>query len=123
MQLDEKTSSLTAKMHKAISVIQFKEEAAIISRHPEWQMDDRCLFEHIDYERGICHLDGKDYEMKSCHFPTVDPASPNTLTAEENDLMDKLHHSFRISEKLHKHRLYVHRHQFQPPLPRLHSSL
>ena len=102
-QLDEKTSSLTAKMHKAISVIQFKEEAAIISRHPEWQMDDRCLFEHIDYERGICHLDGKDYEMKSCHFPTVDPASPNTLTAEENDLMDKLHHSFRISEKLHKH--------------------
>ena len=35
-QLDEKTSSLTAKMHKAISVIQFKEEAAIISRHPEW---------------------------------------------------------------------------------------
>ena len=102
-QLDEKTSSLTAKMHKAISVIQFKEEAAIISRHPEWQMEDRCLFEHIDYERGICHLNGKDYEMKSCHFPTVDPASPNTLTAEEKDLMDKLHHSFRISEKLHKH--------------------
>ena len=102
-QLDEKTSSLTAKMHKAISVIQFKEEAAIISRHPEWQMDDRCLFEHIDYERGICHLDGKDYEMKSCHFPTVDPASPNVLTTEERDLMDKLHHSFRISEKLHKH--------------------
>ena len=102
-QLDEKTLQLTARMHKAISVIQFKEEAKIISRHPEWQMDDRCLFDHIDYERGVCRLDGKDYEMKSCHFPTIDPASPNTLTAEEKDLMDKLHHSFRISEKLHKH--------------------
>ena len=102
-QLDEKTLQLTARMHKAIAVIQFKEEAKIISRHPEWQMDDRCLFDHIDYERGVCRLDGKDYEMKSCHFPTVDPASPNTLTAEEKDLMDKLHHSFRISEKLHKH--------------------
>ncbi|MBR3111053.1 MAG: fructose-1,6-bisphosphatase [Prevotella sp.] len=102
-QLDEKTLLLTARMHKAIAVIQFKEEAKIIHRHPEWQMDSRCLFDHIDYERGICHLDGKDYEMKSCHFPTVDPASPNTLTAEEKDLMDKLHHSFRISEKLHKH--------------------
>ena len=102
-QLDEKTSSLTAKMHKAISVIQFKEEAAIIRRHPEWQMEDRCLFDHTDYKRGVCRLDGKDYEMKSCHFPTVDPASPNSLTAEEKDLMDKLHHSFRISEKLHKH--------------------
>ena len=102
-QLDEKTLQLTARMHKAIAVIQFKEEAKIISRHPEWQMDDRCLFDHIDYERGVCRLDGKDYEMKSCHFPTIDPASPNTLTAEEKDLMDKLHHSFRISEKLHKH--------------------
>jgi fructose-1,6-bisphosphatase-3 len=41
--------------------------------------------------------------MKSCHFPTVNPASPNFLTPEEKDLIDKLHHSFRISEKLQKH--------------------
>ena len=102
-QLDEKTRLLTARMHKAIAVIQFKEEAAIFRRHPEWQMNDRCLFDRVDYERGICRLDGKEYEMKSCHFPTVDPASPDTLTAEEKDLMEKLHHSFRISEKLHKH--------------------
>ena len=102
-QLDEKTLLLTARMHKAIAVIQFKEEAKIFRRHPEWQMDDRCLFDSVDYEQGICHLDGKDYEMKSCHFPTIDPASPNSLTNEEKDLMDKLHHSFRISEKLHKH--------------------
>ena len=102
-QLDEKTSLLTARMHKAIAVIQMKEEAAVIRRHPEWQMDDRCLLEDINYERGICRLDGKDYEMKSCHFPTVDSASPNSLTPEEKDLIDKLHHSFRISEKLQKH--------------------
>ena len=102
-QLDEKTSLLTARMHKAIAVIQMKEEAAVIRRHPEWQMDDRCLLEDINYERGLCRLDGKDYEMKSCHFPTVDPASPNSLTPEEKDLIDKLHHSFRISEKLQKH--------------------
>ena len=102
-QLDEKTCLLTARMHKAITVIQLKEEATVFHRHPEWKMDDRCLFDSIDYERGICRINGKGYEMKSCHFPTIDPASPNTLTAEEKDLMDKLHHSFRISEKLHKH--------------------
>ena len=102
-QLDEKTCLLTARMHKAITVIQLKEEATVFRRHPEWKMDDRCLFDSIDYERAICRINGKDYEMKSCHFPTIDPASPNTLTAEEKDLMDKLHHSFRISEKLHKH--------------------
>ena len=102
-EMDEKTRQLTAKMHKAIAVIQFKEEAQIFKRHPEWQMDDRCLFDHVDYEKGLCELDGKTYEMGSCHFPTVDPAAPNRLTDEETLLMQKLHHSFRISEKLHKH--------------------
>ena len=102
-EIDEKTRLLTAKMHKAIAVIQFKEEAAIYNRRPEWQMQDRNLFEQIDYARGVCRLDGKEYEMRSCHFPTIDPAQPNALTAEEADLMDKLHHSFRICEKLKKH--------------------
>ena len=101
--MDDKDLQLTAKMHKAIAVIQFKEEAAIISRHPEWEMNDRLLFNNIDYERGICTIDGRDYEMKSCHFPSIDPKSPNTLTDEENDLMQKLHHSFRVCEKLKKH--------------------
>ena len=102
-EMDEKTRQLTAKMHKAIAVLQFKTEAQIFKRHPEWQMDSRCLFEHVDYEKGLCELDGKTYEMRSCHFPTVDPKAPNTLTEEETMLMKKLHHSFRISEKLHKH--------------------
>ena len=102
-EMDEKTRHLTAKMHKAIAVLQLKAEAQIFKRHPEWQMEDRCLFEHVDYTRGVCELDGREYEMRSCHFPTVDPANPNQLTDEETLLMQKLHHSFRISEKLHKH--------------------
>ena len=102
-EMDEKTRQLTAKMHKAIAVIQFKEEAQIFKRHPEWQMEERCLFEHVDYERGVCEIDGHEYVMGSCHFPTINPAAPNQLTEEETLLMQKLHHSFRISEKLHKH--------------------
>ncbi len=70
--LDEKTALLSARMHKAITIIQFKKETEIFRRHPEWKMEDRCL---------VCE----------------------PLTAEENELMQKLHHSFRISEKLHKH--------------------
>lgn len=101
--MDEKTRLLTAKMHKAITVIQFKEEAAIFLRHPEWQMQDRILFKHIDYERGICTINGKEYNMRSCNFPTINPEKPCELTTDETDLMQKLHHSFRICEKLHKH--------------------
>jgi fructose-1,6-bisphosphatase-3 len=101
--MDDKERQLTAKMHKAIAVIQFKEEAAIFERHPEWGMLGRCLFNHIDYTQGICTIDGKAYEMKSCHFPTIDPKKPNKMTSAEADLMMKLHHSFRICEKLKKH--------------------
>jgi len=101
--LDEKTMRLTAQMHKAISVIQFKKEAQVFHRRPEWQMEDRCLLEHIDYDRRVCTIGGKEYPMTSCHFPTIDPQHPDELTDEENTLMEKLHHSFRVCEKLQKH--------------------
>ena len=101
--LDDKTMRLTAQMHKAISIIQFKKEAQIFHRRPEWHMEGRCLLEHIDYERGVCTIDGKEYEMSSCHFPTIDPQHPEELTPEEYQLMEKLHHSFRVCEKLQKH--------------------
>mgnify|MGYP002625396643 CR=1 FL=1 len=101
--MDEKTLLLTARMHKAISVIQFKEEARIFHRRPEWQMEDRCLLEKIDFIDNTCTVDGVKHSMKSMFFPTIDPKNPSELTAEEEDLMKKLHHSFRVSEKLRKH--------------------
>ncbi|MBR5062377.1 MAG: fructose-1,6-bisphosphatase [Prevotella sp.] len=103
MKMDDKTVRLTALMHKAISVIQFKEEAKIYERHPEWGMKDRELFDAIDYDRGTILINGKEYTLMSNHFPTVNPNNPNELTMEEKELMDKLSHSFLVSEKLHKH--------------------
>ena len=102
-QLDEKTLRLTAQMHKAIAVIQFKVESQIIVKHPEWKMNDRCLFEHVDYQNGTIDLQGKTYKMSSCSFPTINPAAPSELSPEEEILISKLHHSFSVCEKLHKH--------------------
>ena len=101
--IDEKTHRLAAMMHKAIAIIQFKEEAAIIERHPEWKMSDRALFNNIDYKKGEITIDGVAYPLKSNMFPTIDPKHPNKLTEEEELLMNKLVHSFLISEKLQKH--------------------
>lgn len=101
--LDEKTLRLTAQMHKAIAVIQFKVESQIIAKHPEWKMNDRCLFEHVDYQNGTIDLQGKTYKMSSCSFPTINPAAPSELSPEEEILIRKLHHSFSVCEKLHKH--------------------
>ena len=101
--IDEKTHRLAAMMHKAIAIIQFKEEASIIERHPEWNMNDRALFNNIDYKKGEITIDGVAYPLKSNMFPTIDPKHPNKLTEEEELLMSKLVHSFLISEKLQKH--------------------
>ena len=118
-KIDEKTLQLTAKMHKAITIIQFKEEARLFHRHPEWHMEDRCLLETIDPERKVCTINGKEYAMKDCNFPTISSEKSNhishlspltshfDLTPEETDLMQKLHHSFRVSEKLRKHILTI----------------
>jgi fructose-1,6-bisphosphatase-3 len=100
---NEKTIRLIAQMHKAISVIQFKLEAEIIQRRPEFQMEDRMLLHCINFERKTLMLNGKEYEMGDCYFPTVDPANPYKLTEEEQEIVTKLHHSFTSSEKLRKH--------------------
>lgn len=102
-RIDDKSKRLAALMHKAITVLQFKEEAAIIKRHAKWKMADRLMLNFIDYEKGTITLNGKEYPLKSNSFPTIDPEHPNRLTPEEKQLMDKINHSFQVSEKLHKH--------------------
>ena len=101
--MDEKNRRLTAQMHKAISILQFKLEGIIISRHPEWQMSDRLLLNHIDFDKGTITIDGDTYQLTSNHFPTIDPAHPYELTEEEQTLIGKLKHSFKVSEKLNRH--------------------
>lgn len=107
---DTKTARLISKMHKAISIIQFKLEAATIKRHPEYDMDDRLLLEHVDFDRKVFVLDGKDYEMRDTLFPTVDPADPYKLTDEEQELVERLHNSFVSSDRLKKHMGCMFRH-------------
>lgn len=98
-----KTVRLMAQMHKAIAIIQFKLEGIIYAAHPEWKMEDRRLLEYIDLSAGTITLAGKTYPLRDASFPTIDPADPYRLTAEEQDLMTRLQHSFLISDRLQKH--------------------
>lgn len=100
---NEKTLRLITQMHKAITIIQLKLEAAIIDRRPDLCMQERKLLHRIDYERGVFVYEGKEYELRDTNFPTIDPANPYKLTDEEHDLMEKIHASFMNSEKLKKH--------------------
>ncbi len=100
---DKKTERLISQMHKAITVIQFKEEAKIIDRRPEFEMDDRKLLHCIDTDKGTCTIDGTVYEMCDTFFPTINKENPYALSEEEELLMDKLTHSFKTSDKLRRH--------------------
>lgn len=108
--IDEKTKKLIAQMHKAITVIQFKEEAQLYKRYPEWNMTDRCMLQFVNYEKGTVTVNDKEYQLKSNHFPTIDPRNPNELTEEEQKLMKQLNHSFKVSEKFRKHIALILRH-------------
>ncbi|WP_337804005.1 fructose-1,6-bisphosphatase [Clostridium sp.] len=94
---------LAAKMHKAIAVLQYKEEGQIIKRHPEYGMEERILLSAIRYDRGTVTIDGKEYSMRDMNFPTVDPADPLRLTDEEEELLHTLELSFRHNARLHEH--------------------
>ncbi len=107
---DKKLIQLTAKMHKAITILQFKAEAQTILRHPEWHMSDRTLLDKIDYTTGTITLNGTTYPLKTNNFHTIDPADPIAFNAEEALLMRKLCHSFCVSDKLQRHIRSILRH-------------
>ena len=90
---NEKTLRLITQMHKAITIIQFKLEAEIIDRRPEFGMANRKLLEKIDFDRGVFVYEGKEYVLRDTNFPTVDPANPYRLTEEERELVEKIHYS------------------------------
>lgn len=90
-------------VEKAISVILFKLEGKVILRHPNWQMDDRLLLEHVDPARGVVTIDGVEYPMRTRDFPTLDPKHPYELTEGERQVMDNMMSAVRHSEKLQAH--------------------
>ncbi len=94
---------LIKKMHKAISIIQFKLESQVVERNPHYHMDDRLVLDKVDYKNASITLAGKTYDLKDSNFPTIDPKAPFKLSKEEKDVMDKLNRSFRNSRRLQRH--------------------
>ncbi len=101
--LSDKDFNMIAKMHKAIAVMQFKAEAQIIKRHPEFHMDNRLLLGKINLEKGTVAIEGVEYKLNDTNFPTIDPQAPYAFTKEEEEVLAKIKSSFINSEKLQAH--------------------
>ena len=102
-EYDVRDAMLDEKMHKAITVIQFKLEGQVIMKHPEFLMDDRLLLDKIDYEKKTVMAYGKEYPMNDTDFPTIDPKNPYALTPDEEQVMERIRQAFLKCEKLQKH--------------------
>ena len=100
-------TELNMKMHKAISIIQFKLEGQLLTRRKEYKMSDRRLLDKIDYEAGPMDLDGKTYALIDKNFPTIDPKKPFELTEEETAIMERLVTAFTDCEKLQQHMMLL----------------
>ena len=94
---------IISKIHKAISVIQFKLEGQLIKKHPEYKMKDRLFLDKIDFEKGTVLVNEKEYELNDKNFPTIDKKNPYKLSEEEAEIVERLKNSFIHSEKLNAH--------------------
>lgn len=104
---DSEEMQMNLRIHKAISVLQFKVEGKIIQRRPEFHLEDRAMLHRINYEKGTITLEGKEYPLSDTNFPTVDPEDPYRLTPEEEEIMNRLEHAFVNCEKLQQHMRFL----------------
>lgn len=98
---------MNMKMHKAISVIQFKVEGQVIKNNPGFHLEKRNLLDKIDYEKGTILLDGTEYPLLDANFPTIDPKNPYALSQEEADVMERLQTAFLNCEKMQEHMRFL----------------
>ena len=107
---DHTPVEIVAKMHKAVAVMQFKIEGQIISRHPEYLMDDRKLMEAIDLKKKTLTVDGKEYPMRDAFLPTLDEKKPFELSKEEAEILDGLVNAYKASKTLQEQVKYIYSH-------------
>ena len=104
---DKDEQEMNLRIHKAISVIQFKVEGQIIARQKAFHLEDRAMLHRINYEKGTIVLCGKEYHLLDTHFPTIDPDDPYALSTEEEEIMERLEKAFVNCEKLQQHMRFL----------------
>ncbi len=96
-------ATLYARMHKAISVIQYKLEGQLVRRRPEYGMQDRDVLSRVNWKDYTLEVNGVAHPLRDKDFPTIDPDNPTELTNAEYALIGQLVDAFRRSGRLQKH--------------------
>ena len=100
---DKDKEVLVAKMHKAISIIQFKLEYGVVKRNPNFNIENRLLLDKIDYENNTIKIGKETYKLNDSNFPTIDPNNPYELINEELEIIKHLKEAFLNNDLLQLH--------------------
>jgi len=94
---------------RAVSMMMFKLEGALIKRNPDFCMEDRLLLDKINFSLSCVTLNnGRRVELDSAYFPTIDDGADSyELTEEERHIIDDLRSYFLESKALQRHVDYL----------------
>ncbi|MFC2300872.1 MAG: fructose-1,6-bisphosphatase [Selenomonas artemidis] len=94
---------------RAITMMMFKLEGALIRRNPDFHMEDRLLLDKINFRSSYVTLrSGRRVELESAYFPTIDDGTDcYKLTEEERHIIDDLRSYFIESKVLQRHMDYL----------------
>lgn len=101
--IDIDKQNLVAKIHKAITIMQFKLEYTVFNRNDNFNLKKRNILHNIDFAKGTITIGGKEYSLKDNNFPTIDPNIPYQLTTEEKDVLTQLKNAFLNNDLLQAH--------------------
>ena len=99
--------SFIGRIHKAITIIQFKLEHNLITRKPGFMLEDRLLLDKIDFNDNTVLIDGVKYPLLDTNFPTINPKKPYALNKDEEEVINHLTQLFLHNEMLQKHARYL----------------
>lgn len=102
---DNVSGEVAAKMYKAISIIRFKLDGALIERNPEFNVDDRNFLKFVDFEKTTY----KNVPLRDTNFPTIDPKDPLKLTDAEQFIIDILKSDFIKGNRLNRHMRFLYK--------------
>ena len=94
---------------RAITMMMFKLEGALIRRNPDFRLEDRLLLDKIDFRSSYVTLgNGRRVELESAYFPTIDDGTDcYELTEEERHIIEDLRSYFLESKVLQRHVDYL----------------
>lgn len=99
--------SFIGRIHKAITIIQFKLEHNLITRKPGFMLEDRLLLDKIDFNDNTVLINGVKYPLLDSNFPTINPKKPYALNKDEEEVINHLTQLFLHNEMLQKHARYL----------------